>query len=242
MIHSFDTEIAEEYGLLESILLNNLWYWCEHNRANGTNYHDGEYWTYNSTKAMNELFPYASQRQIQNALKKLRELEIIKVGNYNTSAYDRTLWYAFTNFGKSIMQKCKMDDAKKGNQLCKNVEPIPDNKTNNKTIIKTDDKESIKDSGLSETFEEIWKSYPNKKGKPKAYTDFLKAIKNGTTVEDIQNGVNAYLYYIAENKIEPRFIKHGSTWFHNRCWEDDYTIYKKQKADFMTMDIGEFYG
>ena len=60
MQHSFDVEIAKEYGVLEAILLNNLWFWVEKNRANNVNYYDGYYWTFNSTKAFNELFPYAS--------------------------------------------------------------------------------------------------------------------------------------------------------------------------------------
>lgn len=132
MQHSFDIDIAKEYGILEAILLNNLWYWIEKNRANETNLFDGEYWTYNSTRAFNELFPYVSERQIKTALKNLREKEIIKVGNYNVVAYDRTLWYAFTEKGKSIVQKCPMDCAKMSNGSVENVQPIPNINTNKK--------------------------------------------------------------------------------------------------------------
>lgn len=130
MNHSFDVIVAKEYGLIEAILLSNLEYWIAKNIANQTNFHNGFYWTYNSTRAFTELFPYLSQRQIQNALKHLKELEIIQTGNFNKSAYDRTLWYAFTQKGQSIMQKCKMDSAKMLNGLCKNVKPIPNINTN----------------------------------------------------------------------------------------------------------------
>ncbi len=136
MQHSFDIDIATEYGLLEAILLNNLWFWIEKNRANNTNYYDGYYWTYNSTRAFAELFPYASSRKISNALKKLIDEEILITGNYNKVAYDRTLWYAFTKKGECIMQKCKMDYAKKENGLVENVEPIPDINTNINTNSK----------------------------------------------------------------------------------------------------------
>lgn len=139
MQHSFDIDIAKEYGILEAILLNNLWFWIEKNRANETNYFDGDYWTFNSTRAFNELFPYVSERQIKSALKHLRDEEIIKVGNYNTVAYDRTLWYAFTDKGKSIVQKCPMDCAKMSNGKADNVQPIPNinavKKPNKKTHI-----------------------------------------------------------------------------------------------------------
>ena len=160
MHHCFDVDIAKEYGLLEAILLENLEHWIEHNKANGINYHDGSYWTFNSTKAFAKLFPYASQRKIQNALKKLIEQGILKTGNYNKVAYDRTLWYAFTEKGKCIMQKCKMEDAKEENGLGDNVEPIPDINTDINSNINTDEKKAAKPRThfIPPTLEEV-KSY-----------------------------------------------------------------------------------
>ena len=111
MQHSFNVELAKEYGILEAILLNHLWFWIKKNKANNTNYFDGSYWTFNSTKAFSELFPYASERQIKYALKHLREEEIIKVGNYNKDTRDRTLWYAFTEKGKAIVQNRPMESS-----------------------------------------------------------------------------------------------------------------------------------
>ena len=137
MHHSFDIDIAKEYGILEAILINNLWFWIEKNRANGINYYDGEYWTYNSTRAFNELFPYVTERKINYALKHLIDEGIIKTGNYNAIAYDRTLWYAFTEKGKSIVQKCKMDLSILSNGNVENVKPIPDINTNKKPNKKT---------------------------------------------------------------------------------------------------------
>lgn len=138
MIHNFDTEIAEKYGLLESILLNHIYYWIEKNRANGLNFYDGTYWTYNSTRAFNELFPYVSERQIKNALKHLREEGILLTGNYNKSTYDRTLWYALSKKGLSIVQKCPMENVQEDNGMVDNVPPIPDNKPDNKPDIEPD--------------------------------------------------------------------------------------------------------
>lgn len=135
MYHSFNVIIAKDYGIIEAILLNHFEYWISKNVANKKNFHNGYYWTFNSIRAFNELFPYISQRQIQNALKHLKELEIIQTGNFNKSTYDRTLWYAFTKKGKSIMQKCKMESANLLNGLCENVEPIPDINTNINTDI-----------------------------------------------------------------------------------------------------------
>lgn len=138
MIHNFDSEIAERFGLLEAILLNNIYYWVDKNRANESNFYDGTYWTYNSTRAFNELFPYVSERQIKNALKHLREEGILLTGNYNKSTYDRTLWYALSKKGLSIVQKCPMEETDSDNGSCDNVPPIPDNKPSSKPSSKPD--------------------------------------------------------------------------------------------------------
>ena len=135
--HHFDTNVAKKYGILEAIILNHFEFWLEHNEKNGRNFYDGRYWTYNSMRAFSEIFPYVSERKIRNALKHLEDECIIVTGNYNKSTYDRTLWYAFSDLGKSILQKCQMEDAEMSNGNCKNVKPIPDNIPDNKTNNKT---------------------------------------------------------------------------------------------------------
>ena len=140
-MHSFDVEIAKKYGVNCAIILQNLAYWIRHNEANERNYYDGNYWTYNSVKAFGELFPYISKRQISTALQKLIDEKIIITGNYNKSAYDRTLWYAITEKGKSILHFCTMENTKKENGNAENVEPIP----NINTDLKTSDIKPYKD-------------------------------------------------------------------------------------------------
>lgn len=132
-IHCFDTEIAEKYGLEASIILNNISYWVQHNEANEKNFHDGKYWTFNSVKAFNELFPYMSEKKIRNALKALEEDGIIITGNFNKLACDRTKWYAITEKGKCILSNGQMDSPigqmdspEKANAFCPKGKPIPD--------------------------------------------------------------------------------------------------------------------
>ena len=150
MEHSFNIELAKEYGILEAILLKNIWFWIEKNRANEKNFYDGTYWTYKSTRAFNELFPYASESSIKRALKSLQEKGIIKTGNYNKSSYDRTLWYAFTDLGYSIMSNRQMEVNKSSNGDEQNGLTIPDINTDNKT--KDIKKEKNK---KRKTFEEV---------------------------------------------------------------------------------------
>ena len=104
--HSFDVEIAREFGVNAAILFKNICFWIEKNKANGKNYFDGDYWTYNSKRAFSILFPYMSERQVGTALQKLIHARMIKTGNYNADKRDQTMWYALDINGACIMQKC----------------------------------------------------------------------------------------------------------------------------------------
>lgn len=138
MVHIFDVEIATLYGVNAAILLQNIYFWCEHNRVNGKCLFEDNYWTFNSRKAFAELFPYMSEHQISTALQKLIDNGLIVTGNFNKSAYDRTLWYAVTENGKSIIKKCEMEDLLLPNGLSKNGSPIPDINKDINTDVNTD--------------------------------------------------------------------------------------------------------
>ena len=134
-MHSFNADLATKYGILEAILIQNFEFWIKKNEANERGYHEGRYWTYNSARAFSELFPYASPKKIRYALQHLIDAGIIMTGNFNNSPYDRTLWYAFTDFYLSICQKRQMEIPEKENGKVENVTPIPDIKPD----IKPDD-------------------------------------------------------------------------------------------------------
>ena len=107
MNHSFNTEIAKEYGLEEAILLENIYFWVLKNKANNQNYINGHYWTYNSVKAFNELFFYISPSKINRALKNLEENKLILSDCFNENKYDHTKWYTVTKKAESIFQNEK---------------------------------------------------------------------------------------------------------------------------------------
>lgn len=110
---------------------------------------------------------------------------------------------------------------------------IPITISNSITDTKTN---TISNKELEEEFEIIWSEYPNKKGKANALKSYIKARKKGTTKEEVMNGLNNYLSYIKVEKINQQYIKHGSTWFNQECWNDDYTI----KREMTTGDIAEY--
>ncbi len=128
MQHSFDVKIAQKYGILEAILLENIYYWIKKNEANNKHFYDEKYWTYNSRKAFAEIFPYASEKQIRTALEKLIKNGLLITGSYNQDGRDRTLWYSLTDRGISLFLKRQMQQTNKSDTLAQEGEPLPDNK------------------------------------------------------------------------------------------------------------------
>lgn len=153
MEHSFDIRIAEQVGINAAIILKHLYFWVSKNEADEKHYYDGRYWTYSSVKAMCELFPYLSKKQISGALDKLMSLGYIAVGNYNSTPYDRTRWFTVTDSGFRLLgadSQCRDDegDVSKSpydNSISQKGKSIYISKENNNiyTNIETDIKTDI---------------------------------------------------------------------------------------------------
>lgn len=100
---------------------------------------------------------------------------------------------------------------------------------------------SLKPKQLESEFETIWKLYPRKKSKKNALRHYIVARKSGTQYDDVLNGLYAYLDYIKREKIETQFIKHGSTWFNQECWNDEYLVINPNRTlkDISMAEIDE---
>src|SRR5699024_3627372 len=70
----------------------------------------------------------------------------------------------------------------------------------------------------------LWKQYPNKKSKPKAFTAYKKAIKEGTTDDEILKGIENYKREIELKRTDKQYIAHASTWFNQKRWLDEYDL------------------
>ena len=92
--YHFRAELAAEYGVDGAIFLHCMAFWTAKNRANGRHFHEGRYWTYNTMKALTELFPFWSRRQIERIVAGLKEAGALLTGNFSEDKTDRTLWYA----------------------------------------------------------------------------------------------------------------------------------------------------
>lgn len=98
--------------------------------------------------------------------------------------------------------------------------------TNNNNTNLNKDNSSIekKSKQLEEDFEKLWKLYPKKSGKPKAFSAYKRAIKKGVTNKEIQTGIVKYLTQIKVQGTTKEYIKNGSTWFNQECWNDEYNL------------------
>lgn len=210
MIHHFEIKDAEEYGVECAIILYNIKFWEQTNRANRRNYKKGRYWTYNSAKAFSELFPYWSRRKISRLLAKLEEQGAIIKDNFNDNKYDQTLWYSPVNpFG----QNCPRVWSESTNSVDESVQCTS-------TYINTD--ENTDNNG--DLIEEIYQAYPKKVGKGSAIKAIKKAIK---TIDPNELLEIVKIYSTKVDGQDKKFIPHPSTWFNDMRWEDDQSTWEK---------------
>ena len=98
--------------------------------------------------------------------------------------------------------------------------------TNTKTNINNSSSAKLSDKAFEDEFQEVWNIYPRKEGRKNALKAYIKARKNGTSKETILSGLNAYINKIKAERTETQYIKHGSSWFSQECWLDDYSAKK----------------
>ena len=84
--------------------------------------------------------------------------------------------------------------------------------------------EKITKKQIAAEFDDLWGLYPRKQGKDKAMSYYEKARRSGTTYDEVKAGILAYRAYIDAEQTESRFIKHGSTFFSQKAWLDDWSI------------------
>ena len=143
MEFSFNVEFANRYGIDEAIMIKSFQFWIRLNKANGNNFNDGKYWTYNTNKSLTLYFSFWSEKQVRRIIESLVDKGILLKGNYNKIGYDRTIWYAFTNEdlylsdnfhlpdngldqkGNTILPNGQMDIPIRANRFAQKGEPIP---------------------------------------------------------------------------------------------------------------------
>ena len=78
-----------------------------------------------------------------------------------------------------------------------------------------------KDSEIEQEFEEVWKLYPRKEDKKKAFSAYKSARKKAS-FDEIKKGVETYSNHIRVSNTDKRYIKLGATYFNGECWANNY--------------------
>lgn len=140
MTYQFDITLAQKYGVDEAIFVHHLVFWIRKNEADGTNLRKGKTWTFSSAKALAQLFPFWSPRQIERIVKSCRDKGLIETEQLSDNPRDRTTWYALTETVKCIYANGEMETTKRVNGYHQTVKCI---KGEDKSIkIKAEDRES----------------------------------------------------------------------------------------------------
>lgn len=127
MEHSFDINIAKEYGIEEAIFIKHFYFWVKKNACNGSNCFDGKYWTFNKMDTFVKLFPYLTLKQVRRVIDSLKEKGLLETGVFNKTKFDRTLWYtltekAFALFGETLPAAPKNEDVEMPEQATPNAQ------------------------------------------------------------------------------------------------------------------------
>jgi len=70
-----------------------------------------------------------------------------------------------------------------------------------------------------DSFNAWWEKYPRKVEKTPASEAYRAALKESSP-DDLLKALDGYLVDIAENKTEPKYIKHAATFLHKNRWRD----------------------
>ena len=221
MNHSFNVKLAVEHSVEEAIILQHLYFWIQKNAANKKNIHDGNIWTYNSTQAFQDIFPYYNKQKIGRILNKLHEKGLIEKGNYNKSNYDRTLWYAFSKKAISIFHNVYFDFSFFKNGVLGSETPIPDVITDVNTDVITDKRDFSFFPKESEPKEpnnqreqqalEILELFKELSGKnistnttgrgSSNVKHVVKALKAGYTLDELKDMVTAMVFFFKDDSF-----------------------------------------
>jgi hypothetical protein len=155
--HAFDVHLATEYGIKEAIIIHHFQYWIEINQRLKRNRHEGRTWSYQTLDEIAAHFPYLSKSSVFDIIEKLcrgkgrksqkDELDfepVLMKGNFNKTAYDQTIWYAFINeemFTK--LGSANIVEGKSQNYDCEIPIPIPDTKPDTRNNKPSASKESV---------------------------------------------------------------------------------------------------
>ena len=149
-----DRVLAQNIGLNEAIIIQQLHYWIMQNKRQNKNFYDGRYWTFNSLENWHkDTFYFWSLNTIKRTFKKLENEGLLIIGNYNKKGYDRTKWYSI-NYDELSYKCCNNSSYQVGSMDSTNMgRPIPN--TTKRLTTKTTNISTTQSSAVVDTKTEL---------------------------------------------------------------------------------------
>ena len=244
----FSGPIAKKYGTNEAVILYNFAFWIKQNTANQRNVRDGRVWTYNSHRALSEIFDFLSERQIRHILKKLEEAGAIIKGNYNAKKMDHTCWYSISDevmeyygiepppvgmeseemdrpskFVKPKRQICQIEATDLSDGSAKSVAAIPDNKPDNKPDNTLSGE--FADKVQAEQFELFWTMYPRKDKRKETIRVWKRLKPDRALFQRIMTALDLFRassqWKDVRGKWRKEYIPLPTSWLNAERWNDE---------------------
>lgn len=105
MFHAISTNIAQRYGVNAALVAQYIWEEIGKNEFADRYSYEGKTWMRSSQMMFTAVLPYLSKNMVRRALERLMRKGVIIRGEFSNSRFDRTSWYAFTQFGRLLMQE-----------------------------------------------------------------------------------------------------------------------------------------
>lgn len=239
--HHFPPLIAEKYGVNAAIFLRDIYHWCETNRNNEENYHDGRWWTYQTIGGLCKRHTYWTKNQVEHIIRSCKEKGALLSGHFGENQFNRTCWYALTDEAMAlfdgpapISEKPEMDAPKIAESISEKSEidsqEIPESNRKNQKCYKdknnkTKDKNPIAPCANDPEwtmFYRFWAVYPRKKNKDGAMRAWRKLNPDLKLCRAMWEALKKDKQSEQWQKSGGEFIPYPSSWLNARRWEDEH--------------------
>ena len=242
--------VAERYGFEEAVFLDAIVFWYRANKAENRNFRDGRWWTYNSIKAFEEVFPWWSTKQIRRIANSCRDQGALISGEYNEDRRDRSLWYTpgdellalygFAKTGNCTCPNGQMHSPERADGVaqmgksnimksCSNhveTNTIPPNPPEgdaapaDKPKARPARRERSAPTHDPEAFETFWTNYPRKDDRKAAIRAWDKLKPDRELCRVMYAALTRQRGSRQWTEDEGRYIPLFSTWLNGRKWEN----------------------
>lgn len=177
------------------------------------------------------LVPYLTIKIIPKLLKEISEKTNIKHFKNN-----ERWWIHAINFLKTHQ---KLDKSRLGQDLLPTYSRVEqENSGLTPPEVEVEDKSKSKGDSNESWYDSLWAIYPKKEGKKEAFKHLLASVVSEEQYQSCRRAVENYKVKIVKEKVEFKYVMHGSTFFNN--WKD-YENYGGNNGEAKTERPNPFY-